>query len=112
MAVSNDEKFKEMLQGKKNQALAELVKNQNFRFYMAEILGFCRTFENAFDEKGNVAAFNNGRQSVGQKIFLDIMSADPEQYIVMCKEEAELLAMRDQMKKESKTNADNGQAVH
>lgn len=79
-----------------NKALAELVKLKSFRFYMAELLGYCKTFENAFDEKGNVAAFQNGKQSVGQKIFSDIMIISPETYIQMCKEENEHLAVSEQ----------------
>lgn len=90
-----------MLRNEHNKALAELVKNKAFRFYMSEILGFCKTFQNAFDEKGNVAAFNNGRQSVGQKIFEDIMTIGPETYVQMCKEEAELVALKDVMDKKA-----------
>jgi hypothetical protein len=64
---------------------------------MAELIGVCKTFENAFDEKGNVAAFNNGKQAIGQKIFNDIMLVSPQSYITMCEEEQEILSMRDQM---------------
>jgi len=96
------EQFKEMLRGEHNKALNELVKIKAFRFYMSELLGYCKTFENAFSEKGNVAAFNNGLQSAGQKIFEDIMSVSPETYIQMCKEEAEIMAIRDQNVKEEK----------
>lgn len=95
--MSDNEEFKKLLRAEHNKALAELVKNKSFRFYMSELIGFCKTFENAFSEKGNVAAFNNGLQSAGQKIFEDIMSVSPETYIQMCKEEAEMLARRDQM---------------
>lgn len=91
----NDKAFKEMLRGEHNKALTELVKLKSFRFYMSELLGFCKTFQNAFDEKGNVAAYNNGKQSAGQKIFEDIMSVSPETYIQMCKEEAEYFALKD-----------------
>lgn len=94
-----DSSFKEMIVSEHNKALVELVKNKAFRFYMSELLGFCKTFENAFSEKGNVAAFNNGRQSVGQKIFEDIMTIGPETYVQMCKEEAELMALKDVMDK-------------
>ena len=96
------EQFREMLRGEHNKALNELVKIKAFRFYMSELLGYCKTFENAFSEKGNVAAFNNGLQSAGQKIFEDIMSVSPETYIQMCKEEAEIMAIRDQNVKEEK----------
>lgn len=93
-------KFMTMLEGKHNQALSHLLKDKEFRFYMAELLGFCKTFENAFSEKGNVAAFQNGMQAVGQKIFNDIMLTDPKMYIKMCEEENELLSLRNQTKKE------------
>ena len=86
-----------MLQAEHAKALNELVRSKSFRFYMAELLGFCKTFDNAFSEKGNVAAFNNGLQSAGQKIFNDIMAISPDTYIQMCKEEAELLSMQNQM---------------
>lgn len=99
-----DEAFIKMLEGEHNKALAELVQSKAFRFYMAELLGFCKTFENAFDEKGNVAAYNNGKQAAGQKIFNDIMATSPDTYIKMCKEEADLLAQRNQMTRE-KENA-------
>jgi hypothetical protein len=99
------EEFKEMLRGEHNKALNELVKIKAFRFYMAELLGFCKTFENAFSEKGNVAAYNNGLQAAGQKIFEDIMSISPETYIQMCKEEAEIMAVREQNVKKEKDNA-------
>lgn len=90
--------FREMLQAEHSKALNELVKSKSFRFYMAELLGYCKTFKNAFSEKGNVAAYNNGLQAAGQKIFEDIMAISPETYIQMCKEEAEFIAMQDQMK--------------
>ena len=91
------DKFRDMLQAEHAKALNELVRSKSFRFYMAELLGFCKTFDNAFSEKGNVAAFNNGLQSAGQKIFNDIMAISPDTYIQMCKEEAELLSMQNQM---------------
>lgn len=94
----NDRAFKEMLQGEHNKALAELVKLRSFRFYMAELLGYCKTFKNAFSEKGNVAAYNNGLQAAGQKIFEDIMAISPETYIQMCKEEGEMISMKDKVK--------------
>ena len=90
-------KFQRMLEQKHNTALVNLLQNRDFRFYMAELLGVCKTFENAFDEKGNVAAFNNGKQFIGQKIFNDIMLVSPQAYITMCEEEQEILSMRDQM---------------
>lgn len=90
-------KFQKMLEQKHNTALENLLQNKDFRFYMAELLGVCKTFENAFDEKGNVAAFNNGKQAIGQKIFNDIMLISPQAYITMCQEEQEILSMRDQM---------------
>lgn len=90
-------KFKQMLADRHNTALKNLLQNKDFRFYMAELLGVCKTFENAFDEKGNVAAFNNGKQFIGQKIFNDIMLISPQAYITMCQEEQEILAQRDSM---------------
>lgn len=98
--------FQEMLEAEHNKALQELVKIKAFRFYMSELIGYCRTFSNAFDEKGNVAAFQNGKQAAGQKIFNDIMATSPETYILMCKEEATLLALQNQMK--SKKEEENG----
>lgn len=95
-----NKKFMLMLETKHNQALTHLLQDKEFRFYMAELLGFCKTFENAFSEKGNVAAFQNGMQAVGQKIFNDIMLTDPKMYIKMCEEENDILALRNQTKKE------------
>lgn len=91
------EKFRNMLEQRHVSALKNLLQNRDFRFYMAELLGVCKTFENAFDEKGNVAAFNNGKQAIGQKIFNDIMLISPQSYITMCEEEQEILSMRAQM---------------
>ena len=90
-------KFQKMLEQRHASALTNLLQNRDFRFYMAELLGVCKTFENAFDEKGNVAAFNNGKQAIGQKIFNDIMLISPQAYITMCQEEQEILSMREQM---------------
>lgn len=90
-------KFQQMLEQRHINALKNLLQNKDFRFYMAELLGVCKTFENAFDEKGNVAAFNNGKQAIGQKIFNDIMLISPQSYITMCQEEQEILSLRDQM---------------
>ena len=92
-------KFQMLLRARHTSALENLLKNKDFRFYMSELLGYCKTFENAFSEKGNVAAWNNGRQDVGQKIFNDIMAVSPEQYLTMCKEEAEYFQLKDQMDK-------------
>lgn len=91
------EKFRNMLEHRHTTALKNLLQNRDFRFYMAELIGVCKTFENAFDEKGNVAAFNNGKQAIGQKIFNDIMLVSPQSYITMCEEEQEILSMREQM---------------
>lgn len=97
----NDKAFKQMLRDEHTKALQELVKLKSFRFYMAELLGYCKTFQNAFDEKGNVAAYNNGKQACGQKIFEDIMLISPETYIQMCKEENELIARKDKPEEDS-----------
>lgn len=93
--LKKDFKFKSILLGEHNKALAKLLKDKDFRFYMSELLGYCKTFQNAFSEKGNVAAFNNGLQYAGQKIFNDIMLIDPNAYILMCEEEKEILSLRD-----------------
>lgn len=90
-------KFKQMLAQRHTAALTNLLQNKDFRFYITELLGVCKTFQNAFDEKGNVAAFNNGKQAIGQKIFEDIMLINPQSYVTMCQEEQEILAMKDQM---------------
>jgi hypothetical protein len=103
--MSDKEQFRELLRAEHTKALKELVKLKSFRFYMAELLGFCKTFDNAFSEKGNVAAFNNGLQSAGQKIFNDIMAISPDTYIQMCKEEATLLAIQDQLTPKEQNNA-------
>lgn len=84
-------KFLEFLEKRHNAVLFNLLKSQEFRFYMAELLGFCKTFESAFNEKGNVAAYQNGMQAVGQKIFNDIMLIDPSAYIKMCEEEKDII---------------------
>lgn len=90
-------KFLFMLEQRHNTVLANLLKSQEFRFYIAELLGFCKTFESAFNEKGNVAAYQNGMQAVGQKIFNDVMLVDPEAYLKMCKEEQEILELGEQI---------------
>lgn len=91
------DKFTMIIRGRHEKALASLLENEDFRFYMAELLGYCKTFENAFSEKGNVAAFNNGLQSAGQKIYNDIMAVNPQAYIKMCAEEKELMSLRNQI---------------
>lgn len=91
------EKFKSYLEEEHRRVLSSLIKNKDFRFYMAELLGFCKTFESAFNEKGNVAAFQNGKQAVGQKIFNDIMLIDPDAYVKMCKEEQQILSLKNNM---------------
>lgn len=101
-------KFQIMLQSEHEKSLAELVKSKAFRFYMSELLGYCKTFDNAFSEKGNVAAFNNGRQSVGQKIFNDITAISPEIYVQMCKEEAEYFKLKDVMDKKEPKDGELG----
>lgn len=105
MAEQKLDKFEMFLRQKHKTALENLLKNKDFRFYMAELIGYCKTFDNAFSEKGNVAAFNNGLQSAGQKIFNDIMEVSPEQYLTMCKEESEYVALKDQMNNPEKNNA-------
>lgn len=98
--------FQDYVDAIQRKALQELLQQKNFRLYMAILLGYCKTFENAFDEKGNKAAFQNGKQAVGQKIFNDIMLINPEAYIQMCKEEKEHLAVANQLaKKEEEENA-------
>lgn len=87
--------FKQYLEEKHQMVLSSILKNKDVRFYLAELLGFCKTFENAFNEKGNVAAYQNGMQAVGQKIFSDIMECDAKIYVQMCEEEKEILALRE-----------------
>lgn len=91
---SKDSRYRSILQSMHDNSLRKLLKNKDFRFYMSELIGYCKTFENAFSEKGNVAAFNNGLQAAGQKIYNDIMLISPESYIKMCKEEEQILALR------------------
>ena len=92
-----EKKFREFLEKKHETALKNLLENQDFRFYIAELLGFCKTFENAFSEKGNVASFNNGLQAAGQKIFNDIMAVAPHKYITICEEEKSLIDYKNQI---------------
>jgi len=91
---SKDARYRSILESMHDNALRKLLKNKDFRFYMSELIGYCKTFENAFSEKGNVAAYNNGLQAAGQKIYNDIMLISPESYIKMCKEEEQILALR------------------
>lgn len=70
-------------------ALQNLLKQEEFRFFISDILGYAKTFSGVFDEKGNVASYNSGRQSVGLKIFNDILSVSPNAFIQIQKEEQE-----------------------
>lgn len=85
--VEKQEMFAKEYQGKYELALYNLLQQEDFRFFIADLLGFSKTFTGVFDEKGNVASYNAGKQAVGLKIFNDIMSVSPNSFIQIQKEE-------------------------
>lgn len=89
-------------------ALSELLKLKAFRFYISDLIGYTKPFETPFDEKGNLASFNAGKQSVGLRIFNDIINIDPEYFVLMSKEEALRAKAKSDIIKEALKNAKNG----
>lgn len=89
-------------------ALSELLKLKAFRFYISDILGYTKPFETPFDEKGNLASFNAGKQSVGLRIFNDILGVDPEYFVMMQKEEGLRAKAKADLIKEALKDAKNG----
>ena len=85
--IKNNEAWRKKYISDRQAALGRLLKLRDFRFYISDVLGFSGTFENTFDEKGNVSAFNTGKHAVGIKIFNEIMLEDPSAYITMLNEE-------------------------
>ena len=83
-----NEKYEKLYAGEMTLVLSRLLKNKDFRFYISDLLGFTNPFKSPFDEKGNVSAFNAGKQSVGLRLFNDIISVDPDSFMQLMKEEA------------------------
>lgn len=81
--------FNKQYKDKYDLALFNLLKLEDFRFFISDLLGYSKTFSESFDEKGNIASYNSGRQSVGMKIFKDIMYVSPNSFIDIQKEERE-----------------------
>ena len=81
-------RYEEAYSGEMALVLSRLLKNKDFRFYLSDLIGYTNPFQTSFDEKGNVSSFNAGKQSVGLRIFNDIISIDPEAFILLMKEEA------------------------
>ena len=82
------DKYEKLYSGELTLALSRLLKDKDFRFYLSDIIGYTNPFQTSFDEKGNVSSFNAGKQSVGLRIFNDIMSVNPDAFIQLMKEEA------------------------
>ena len=93
--AEKQEAFAKEYTGQYRMALQSLLQLKEFRFFIADILGFAKTFSGVFDEKGNVASYNSGRQSVGLKIFNDIMSVSPNSFIQIQKEEQDRAKRRE-----------------
>lgn len=83
-----DDKYKKIYSGELTLVLSRLLKDKDFRFYLSDLIGYTNPFQTSFDEKGNVSSFNAGKQSVGLRIFNDIMSVNPDAFIQLMKEEA------------------------
>lgn len=81
-------KYEKMYSGELTLVLSRLLKNKDFRFYLSDLIGYTNPFQTSFDEKGNVSSFNAGKQSVGLRIFNDIMAIDPDAFVQLMKEEA------------------------
>lgn len=95
--AAKQEAFEKDYQSRYALALQNLLKQEEFRFFIADILGYAKTFSGVFDEKGNVASYNSGRQSVGLKIFNDILSVSPNSFIQIQKEEQERTKRKENM---------------
>lgn len=96
----NDEHFSQMYI-----ALSNLLKQKDFRLYISDIIGYSKPFETPFDEKGNLASFNAGKQSVGLRIFNDIMNVNPEYFVMLTKEESVRAKQKETFIKEAMKNA-------
>lgn len=102
-----NEKYEKLYSGEMALVLSRLLKNKDFRFYISDLLGFTNPFKSPFDEKGNVSAFNAGKQSVGLRLFNDIISVDPDSFMQLMKEEASRKVAKDAIIKET-MDGDNG----
>lgn len=88
-------------------ALSNLLKQKDFRFFLSDILGYTNTFKSPFDEKGNLASFNAGKQAVGLKIFNDIISIEPNYFIMLTKEEGVRAKQKENIIKEALKDVKN-----
>lgn len=96
-----NKKYQEAYSGELTLVLSRLLQNKDFRFFLSDLIGYTNPFQSAFEEKGNVAAFNSGKQSVGLKIFNDIMAVDPDAFLQLMKEEQARKKIHDSMMKEA-----------
>lgn len=82
-------------------ALSRLLKNKDFRFFISDLIGYTNPFQSSFDEKGNVSSFKAGKQSVGLKVFNDIIAISPSSFIDLINEEQMRKKYKDSMLEEA-----------
>lgn len=98
---SVEDKYKKLYSGEFTLVLARLLQNKDFRFFLSDLFGFTNPFTSSFEEKGNLASYNSGKQAVGLKVFNDLMAVNPESFLQLMKEEQARKEIYDNMLREA-----------
>ena len=96
-----NKKYQDLYSGEMTLALTRLLQLKDFRLFLADLIGYTKPFDTAFEEKGNLSSFNMGKQAVGLKIFNDMMAVDPQSFMTMMKEEKARTEFKNKMLEEA-----------
>lgn len=96
-----NKKYQQAYSGELTLVLSRLLQNKDFRFFISDLMGYTNPFQSSFEEKGNVSAFNSGKQAVGLKVFNDIMAVDPDAFLQLMKEEQARKRIHDKIMEEA-----------
>jgi hypothetical protein len=69
--------------------LAAVLGTLNGRRLLMRVLGYCRMFEEVFDESAHRTAFNAGARNVGLFLLSEITTADETAFFLMMQEKRE-----------------------
>lgn len=78
------------------------------RAWFHDLLEFCRIFSDPFTGDALVEAYNKGQRNVGLKIFADILSECPDQYLTMMREANDRRTISQQPRSQNLDGGDQG----
>lgn len=105
--IRKAEKTSAIADRERGQFVSNLLDTTIGRRWMHDLLVTCHVFQNPFTSDSHMTAFGCGELNIGQRLFADVVTYSPDNYILMMREANERAAASERSRSKVGDGGDN-----